>query len=62
MFRLFYLPPYSPELNPDEPVWNHLKSHKIGYETIEGNKDFQESVRSIKHSLFKKSCQTQRIL
>ena len=23
-FRLFYLPPYSPELNPDERVWNDL--------------------------------------
>ena len=24
--RLFFLPPYSPELNPDELVWNHLKT------------------------------------
>jgi transposase len=24
-FALFYLPPYSPELNPDERVWNDLK-------------------------------------
>ena len=23
--KLFYLPPYSPELNPDEQVWNQLK-------------------------------------
>lgn len=23
--RLFYLPPYSPELNPDELVWNNVK-------------------------------------
>ena len=23
--RLFFLPPYSPELNPDEQVWNDLK-------------------------------------
>lgn len=28
--RLFFLPPYSPELNPDELVWNHLKNHGIG--------------------------------
>ncbi len=26
-FRLFFLPPYSPELNPDERVWNDLKNH-----------------------------------
>ena len=25
--QLFYLPPYSPELNPDEQAWNHLKNH-----------------------------------
>ena len=25
--RLFFLPSYSPELNPDELVWNHLKTH-----------------------------------
>jgi transposase len=23
--KLFYLPPYSPHLNPDEQVWNHVK-------------------------------------
>jgi len=34
--RLFYLPPYSPELNPDESVWNYLKNHKVGKATIIG--------------------------
>jgi transposase len=29
-FRLFYLPPYSPELNPDERVWNDLKNNAVG--------------------------------
>ena len=28
--RLFFLPPYSPQLNPDEWVWNNVKSHRIG--------------------------------
>ena len=28
--RLFFLPPYSPELNPDELVWNHIKNHGVG--------------------------------
>jgi len=27
--RLFFLPPYSPELNPDECVWNDLKNKAI---------------------------------
>jgi len=31
---LFYLPPYSPELNPDEYVWNDLKSHGTGRKPI----------------------------
>jgi len=33
-FRLFYLPPYSPELNPDERVWNDLKNNAIGQKAI----------------------------
>jgi transposase len=27
--RLFFLPPYSPELNPDEQVWNYVKHHGV---------------------------------
>lgn len=34
--RLFCLPPYSPELNPDELVWNNLKNHGIGRRSITG--------------------------
>jgi transposase len=36
--RLFFLPPYSPELNPDESVWNDLKNNGIGRMPI-GTKD-----------------------
>ena len=32
--RLFFLPPYSPELNPDERVWNDLKNNAIGRQAI----------------------------
>ena len=31
--RLFLLPGYSPELNPDELVWNSLKNHGLGRKT-----------------------------
>jgi len=34
--RLFYLLPYSPELNPDEQVWNHVKHHGVGRCLLEG--------------------------
>lgn len=27
--HVFYLPKYSPDLNPDEKVWNHLKHHEL---------------------------------
>jgi transposase len=33
-FCLFYLPPYSPELNPDERVWNDLKNNAVGKKAI----------------------------
>ena len=34
--QLFHLPPYSPELNPDEQVWNHLKNHGVGNQPMAG--------------------------
>ena len=33
-FRLFYLPAYSPELNPDERVWNDLKNNSTGRKLV----------------------------
>lgn len=27
--HVFHLPPYSPDWNPDEQVWNHLKHHEL---------------------------------
>jgi transposase len=48
--RLFYLPPYSPELNPDELVWNNVKG-KIGRSSIKDPDDFKGKVRSHLKSL-----------
>ncbi|HID60921.1 MAG TPA: transposase [Hadesarchaea archaeon] len=28
-FALYYLPPYSPELDPDEEVWSYLKNKRL---------------------------------
>jgi transposase len=36
--RLFFLPPYSPELNPDEQVWNHVKHHGVGRMLVVGKR------------------------
>jgi transposase len=44
--RLFYLPPYSPELNPDEQVWNHVKHHGVGRALLEGADHLKKFVRN----------------
>lgn len=45
-FRLFFLPPYSPELNPDEQVWNDLKNNAIGRQVITTPKQLHRAVIS----------------
>jgi transposase len=44
--RVFFLPPYSPELNPDESVWNELKNNGIGRMSITGPDYMKEKVVS----------------
>ena len=44
--RLFYLPPYSPDRNPDELVWKHLKADTVGRMAITDKADFKAKVRS----------------
>jgi transposase len=36
MLRLFYLPGYSPQLNPDEWVWQNIKKDRVGRQPITG--------------------------
>jgi transposase len=48
--KLFYLPPYSPELNPDKQVWNYVKNHKIGKKVVKSQENLlqrSEAVRSL---------------
>lgn len=44
--RLFYLPPYSPELNPDEYVWNDVKSNGVRRSMITNVKELRSAVES----------------
>lgn len=44
--RLFFLPPYSPELNPDELVWNHLKNHGVGKRVVRSRDELKRVVSS----------------
>jgi len=49
--RLFYLPPYSPDRNPDELVWKHIKADNIGRASITSLIDFRSKARSSMISL-----------
>jgi len=51
--RLFYLPPYSPDLNPDELVWNHLKNHTVGKMVVTDKLGFKRAVLGSMRSLQK---------
>jgi transposase len=48
---LFYLPPYSPQRNPDELVCKHLKADTIERTFITSFLDFKSNVRSSMLSL-----------
>ena len=43
--RLFFLPPYAPDHNPDELVWKHLKADTVGRMATTGKADFETKVR-----------------
>jgi transposase len=43
---MFLLPPYSPELNPDEWVWNDLKNNSIGQPVITNPQQLHRAVIS----------------
>jgi transposase len=53
--RLFFFPPYSPELNPDEQVWNELKHRRLGKQPIKNKTDLKKRIRSILKSLQRKA-------
>ena len=42
--HLFFLPAYSPELNPDEPVWNDVKNNAVGRARLEHPEDLHRTV------------------
>ncbi len=42
--RLFFLPPYSPELNPDELVWNHVKNNGVGRTLVHSPADLMRAI------------------
>jgi transposase len=49
--RLRYLPSYSPELNPDEHVWEEIKDKRLGRQPIKDKKDLRTRLHSALESL-----------
>lgn len=49
--RLFFLPGYSPDLNPDELVWRQVKYHDIGRQLIDDANELVSRVFSALRSL-----------
>lgn len=39
--KIFFLPPYSPDLNPDEWVWNNVKNDRVARQIIMGKDDLK---------------------
>jgi len=51
---IYYLPKYSPDLNPDEDVWKYLKNVKLKAHQARNKKEFKPLVLSKMHSIQKK--------
>lgn len=45
--KLIFLPPYSPEINPQEYGWNALKTRKVAAARISNMNDLRKSTRSV---------------
>jgi transposase len=52
--RLFFLPPYSPDRNPDELVWKHLKADTAGRMVTTDKANFKRKVVASTRSLQKR--------
>lgn len=57
--RVFFLPRHSPELNPDEHVWEEIKDKQLGRQPIKNKRDLKRRLQSSLRSLQRR---TQRII
>ena len=49
--RVYFLPPYSPELNPDEQVWNDIKDKNLGKKAIKDKPELKRKAYSLLRNL-----------
>jgi len=52
--RIFFLPKHVPEMNPDEQVWNEIKTNNIGKQPIKDKVDLKKRLHTALASLQKK--------
>jgi len=45
--RLFFLPPHSPEINPNEQVWNEIKHRQLEKKPIKNPTDFERHLYAV---------------
>jgi len=50
-WRVFFLPTHSPELNPDEHVWEEVKDKRLGKQPIKNKRDLKKRLQSTLRSL-----------
>lgn len=51
--EIFLLPPYSPDLNPIEQLWNHTKGNSVGRQVVNGPNQLKRAVINTLRSLQK---------
>lgn len=51
--RVFFLPRYTPAMNPDEQVWNETKKNRIGKQPVKNKVDLKKRLKSALASLQK---------
>jgi transposase len=51
--RIYFLPRYAPDFNPDEQVWNEIKNNRLNKQTIQNKSDLKEKLKSELASLQK---------
>ena len=51
--HVFYLPPRSPEFNPDEKVWSHLKHHELKSHTAKTTNELRKLAKQKMRSMAK---------
>lgn len=53
-FAVYYLPPYSPELNPDELVWGYVKKNDLKAHSATDRKELKRITKNSMHGIQKR--------